>query len=66
MPLPELLDAVLERFRLSGDAGQQVPISWNNLLELRSVTTRYEPEDALDRLLGARRRPGRRYEGEAS
>ncbi len=57
LPLPELLDEVLE---LSGyramlaDGSEDGEERWANLLELRSVTTRYEdlsPEDALDRLL---------------
>ena len=55
--LPELLDEVLE---LSGyramlaDGSEEGEDRWANLLELRSVTTRYDdlsPEDALDRLL---------------
>ena len=57
LPLPELLDQVLE---LSGyramlaDGSEEGEERWANLLELRSVTTRYDdlsPEDALDRLL---------------
>jgi DNA helicase-2/ATP-dependent DNA helicase PcrA len=57
LPLPELLDEVLE---LSGyramlaDGSEDGEERWANLLELRSVTTRYDdlsPEDALDRLL---------------
>jgi DNA helicase II / ATP-dependent DNA helicase PcrA len=57
LPLPELLDEVLE---LSGyramlaDGSEEGEDRWANLLELRSVTTRYDdlsPEDALDRLL---------------
>ena len=57
LPLPELLDAVLERsgYRaMLADGSEEGEDRWNNLLELRSVTTRYddlEPEDALDRLL---------------
>ncbi len=55
--LPELLDAVLERsgYRaMLADGSEEGEDRWNNLLELRSVTTRYDdlaPEDALDRLL---------------
>ncbi|HEX9044779.1 MAG TPA: UvrD-helicase domain-containing protein [Candidatus Limnocylindrales bacterium] len=57
LSLPELLDAVLE---LSGyramlaDGSEEGEDRWANLLELRSVTTRYDdlaPDDALDRLL---------------
>ena len=57
LPLPELLDAVLERsgYRaMLADGSEEGEDRWNNLLELRSVTTRYddlEPADALDRLL---------------
>ena len=57
LPLPELLDAVLERsgYRaMLADGSEDGEDRWNNLLELRSVTTRYDdlsPEDALDRLL---------------
>ena len=57
LPLPELLDAILERsgYRaMLADGSEEGEDRWNNLLELRSVTTRYddlEPEDALDRLL---------------
>ncbi|MEO8230365.1 MAG: UvrD-helicase domain-containing protein [Chloroflexota bacterium] len=57
LPLPELLDAVLERsgYRaMLADGSEEGEDRWNNLLELRSVTTRYDdlsPEDALDRLL---------------
>ena len=57
LPLPELLDAVLERsgYRaMLADGSEEGEDRWNNLLELRSVTTRYddlEPDDALDRLL---------------
>ena len=57
LPLPELLDAVLERsgYRaMLADGSEEGEDRWDNLLELRSVTTRYddlEPEDALDRLL---------------
>jgi DNA helicase-2/ATP-dependent DNA helicase PcrA len=57
LPLPELLDAVLERsgYRaMLADGSEEGEDRWNNLLELRSVTTRYddlEPGDALDRLL---------------
>ena len=55
--LPELLDEALE---LSGyramlaDGSEDGEERWANLLELRSVTTRYDdlaPDDALDRLL---------------
>ncbi len=55
--MPELLDAVLERtgYRaMLADGSEEGEDRWNNLLELRSVTTRYDdlsPEDALDRLL---------------
>jgi DNA helicase-2/ATP-dependent DNA helicase PcrA len=57
LPIPELLDEVLE---LSGyramlaDGTEENEERWRNLLELRSVTTRYDdlaPDDALDRLL---------------
>ena len=57
LPLPELLDAVLEQsgYRaMLADGSEEGEDRWANLLELRSVTTRYddlEPEDALDRLL---------------
>jgi DNA helicase-2/ATP-dependent DNA helicase PcrA len=57
LALPELLDAVLERsgYRaMLADGSEEGEDRWNNLLELRSVTTRYDdlsPEDALDRLL---------------
>jgi DNA helicase-2/ATP-dependent DNA helicase PcrA len=57
LPLPELLDAVLEQsgYRaMLADGSEEGEDRWNNLLELRAVTTRYddlEPADALDRLL---------------
>ncbi len=57
LPLPELLDEVLEQsgYRaMLADGSEDGEDRWNNLLELRSVTTRYDdlsPEDALDRLL---------------
>jgi DNA helicase II / ATP-dependent DNA helicase PcrA len=57
LPLPELLDEVLEAsgYRaMLADGSEDGEERWANLLELRSVTTRYddlEPEDALDRLL---------------
>ncbi|MDH5244270.1 MAG: ATP-binding domain-containing protein, partial [Chloroflexota bacterium] len=57
LPLPELLDEVLESsgYRaMLADGSEEGEERWANLLELRSVTTRYddlEPEDALDRLL---------------
>ncbi|MGD0249218.1 MAG: 3'-5' exonuclease, partial [Candidatus Limnocylindrales bacterium] len=57
MSLPELLDAVLEEsgYRaMLADGSEEGEERWANLLELRSVTTRYddlEPEDALDRFL---------------
>ncbi len=57
LPLPELLDAILERsgYRaMLADGSEEGEDRWNNLLELRAVTTRYDdlsPEDALDRLL---------------
>ena len=57
LPLPELLDEVLEAsgYRaMLADGSEDGEDRWANLLELRSVTTRYddlEPEDALDRLL---------------
>ncbi|HTS14826.1 MAG TPA: 3'-5' exonuclease, partial [Candidatus Sulfotelmatobacter sp.] len=57
LPLPELLDAVLEesgyRAMLS-DGSEEGEERWANLLELREVLQRYAdlaPEDALDRLL---------------
>ena len=55
--LPELLDEVLEvsGYRaMLADGSEDGEERWANLLELRSVTTRYDdlsPEDALDRLL---------------
>jgi DNA helicase-2/ATP-dependent DNA helicase PcrA len=55
--LPELLDEVLEvsGYRaMLADGTEENEERWRNLLELRSVTTRYDdlaPEDALDRLL---------------
>jgi DNA helicase II / ATP-dependent DNA helicase PcrA len=57
LALPELLDEVLEAsgYRaMLADGSEDGEERWANLLELRSVTTRYddlEPEDALDRLL---------------
>jgi DNA helicase-2/ATP-dependent DNA helicase PcrA len=57
LPLPELLDEVLEAsgYRaMLADGSEEGEERWANLLELRSVTTRYDdldPEDALDRLL---------------
>ena len=57
LPLPELLDEVLEAsgYRaMLADGSEDGEERWANLLELREVTTRYddlEPEDALDRLL---------------
>ena len=57
LPLPELLDEVLEAsgYRaMLADGSEDGEDRWANLLELRAVTTRYddlEPEDALDRLL---------------
>ena len=57
LPLPELLDEVLEEsgYRaMLADGSEEGEDRWANLLELREVTTRYddlEPEDALDRLL---------------
>jgi DNA helicase-2/ATP-dependent DNA helicase PcrA len=57
LPLPELLDDVLEAsgYRaMLADGSEDGEERWANLLELREVTTRYddlEPEDALDRLL---------------
>jgi DNA helicase-2/ATP-dependent DNA helicase PcrA len=57
LPLPELLDEVLESsgYRaMLADGSEDGEDRWANLLELRAVTTRYddlEPEDALDRLL---------------
>jgi len=57
LPLPELLDAVLEQsgYRaMLADGSEEGEERWSNLLELRAVTTRYDdlsPEDALDRLL---------------
>jgi DNA helicase-2/ATP-dependent DNA helicase PcrA len=57
MPLPELLDTVLEdsgyRAMLM-DGSQDGEDRWGNLVELREVVDRYgdlEPADALDRLL---------------
>jgi len=57
LPLPELLDDVLERsgYRaMLADGSEEGEERWANLLELREVTTRYDDltaEDALDRLL---------------
>ena len=57
LPLPELLDEVLEQsgYRaMLADGSEDGEDRWDNLLELRAVTTRYDdlsPEDALDRLL---------------
>ncbi|TME82144.1 MAG: hypothetical protein E6I45_06600 [Chloroflexi bacterium] len=57
LPLPELLDEVLEAsgYRaMLADGSEDGEERWANLLELREVTTRYDdlsPEDALDRLL---------------
>ena len=57
LPLPELLDAVLERSgyrQMLQDGSQEGEDRWLNLLELREVVGRYadlSPEDALDRLL---------------
>ncbi|HEY6057351.1 MAG TPA: UvrD-helicase domain-containing protein, partial [Candidatus Limnocylindrales bacterium] len=57
LPLPELLDDVLETsgYRaMLADGSEDGEERWANLLELRSVTTRYDdltPDDALDRLL---------------
>jgi DNA helicase-2/ATP-dependent DNA helicase PcrA len=57
LQLPELLDEALEAsgYRaMLADGSEDGEERWANLLELRSVTTRYddlEPEDALDRLL---------------
>ena len=57
LDLPELLDETLEAsgYRaMLADGSEDGEERWANLLELRSVTTRYddlEPEDALDRLL---------------
>src|SRR5207344_1766293 len=57
LALPELLDETLEAsgYRaMLADGSEDGEERWANLLELRSVTTRYDdlsPEDALDRLL---------------
>jgi DNA helicase-2/ATP-dependent DNA helicase PcrA len=57
LPLPDLLDAVLEEsgYRaMLADGSEEGEDRWANLLELRSVSTRYddlEPIDALDRFL---------------
>ncbi|HWP62408.1 MAG TPA: UvrD-helicase domain-containing protein [Candidatus Binatia bacterium] len=57
LPLPELLDEVLERsgYRaMLADGSEENAERWANLLELRRVTERYEdlaPGDALDRFL---------------
>ncbi len=57
LPIPELLDEVLEAsgYRaMLADGSEEGEDRWANLLELRSVTTRYDdlsPDDALDRLL---------------
>ena len=57
LPLPEMLDAVLEEsgYRaMLADGSEEGEERWANLLELRAVTTRYDdlaPDDAVDRLL---------------
>ena len=57
LPLPELLDEALEASgyrQMLADGSEEGEERWANLLELRSVTTRYDdlsPDDALDRLL---------------
>ena len=57
LPLPELLDEVLEAsgYRaMLADGSEEGEDRWANLLELRQVSTRYDdlsPDDALDRLL---------------
>ncbi len=57
VPLPELLDEILERsgYRaMLADGTEEGEERWANLLELREVTTRYDdlsPDEALDRLL---------------
>ena len=57
LPLPELLDAVLEEsgYRaMLADGSEEGEERWANLLELREVVGRYAdlaPDDALDRLL---------------
>ena len=57
LALPELLDAVLEEsgYRaMLADGSEDGEERWANLLELRSVTTRYDdltPDDALDRFI---------------
>ncbi|HUQ44642.1 MAG TPA: 3'-5' exonuclease, partial [Candidatus Limnocylindria bacterium] len=57
LPLPELVDDVLERsgYRaMLADGTEEGEERWANLLELREVTTRYDDlsaDDALDRLL---------------
>jgi DNA helicase-2/ATP-dependent DNA helicase PcrA len=57
LPLPEMLDATLEEsgYRaMLADGSEEGEERWANLLELRSVTTRYDdltPDDALDRFL---------------
>ncbi len=57
LPLPELLDEVLEAsgYRaMLADGSEEGEDRWANLLELRQVTTRYDDlsaDDALDRLL---------------
>jgi DNA helicase-2/ATP-dependent DNA helicase PcrA len=57
LALPELLDSVLEDsgYRaMLADGSEDGEERWANLLELRSVTTRYDdltPDDALDRFL---------------
>ncbi len=57
LALPDMLDAVLEEtgYRaMLADGSEEGEERWANLLELRSVTTRYDdltPDDALDRFL---------------
>ena len=78
LPLPELLDEVLEAsgYRaMLADGSEDGEERWANLLELRSVTTRYDDLDAGGRARPAargdraRRRPGlvrgRRRRGDA-
>ena len=57
LPLPELVDAVLEESGYRAmllDGSQEGEDRWANLLELREVVSRYadlDPDDAVDRLL---------------
>ncbi len=60
LPLPELLDAVLEEsgYRaMLADGSAEGEDRWANLLELRLVTTRYDDLEPTTRSTGSSRRP---------